>query len=288
MFDAIVAGNPGRERPVGPTTPHRIRASLRAALNGAMRQRLLNLNVAALVELPTAERPAVRVWSGEQLGAFLDASADDRLAALYHVIAYLGLRRGEACGLRWADLDLDAGYARIAQQLVSVGGRVQVAPPKTARGVRTVALDPDTVAELREHRRRQVAERLLWGEAWTDTGLVFGREDGTPLDPAYVTRRFAALTARAGLPKIRLHDVRHTSASVGLASGESMKEISERLGHSSITLTMNTYTHVAPALAAESAKRRAASIPRVSVLPGGRAVPTPCPQGAAKAATGSP
>jgi len=179
--------------------------------------------------------------------------------------------------LRWADIDLDAGVLRVVQQLVSVAGKVSVAEPKTTRGVRVIALDPGSVVVLAEHRRRQLGERADWGAAWTDTGLVFGRENGQRLDPPLVTRHFVRLAHVAGLPPIRLHDLRHTSASIGLAAGESMKEISDRLGHSSITLTMNTYTHVAPVLAAESARRRAALIPRAPA--GGRAaaVPTLCP-----------
>jgi integrase len=278
MFEAITADNAHRDRPVGPTTMHRIRATLRAALNGAIRQRLLNVNVASLVELPPPARFPVRLWSPAQVGAFLDATASDRLYAVFHVVVAAGLRRGEVCGLRWDDVDLDAGSLCVVQQLVSVAGRVHVAEPKTARGVRVVALDPGTVAVLGEHRRRQLGERAAWGAVWTDTGLVFGRENGTRLDPALVSRHFARLSHVAGLPPIRLHDLRHTSASIGLSAGESMKEISDRLGHSSITLTMNTYTHVAPVLAAESARRRAALIPRAPARTSGESVPTLCPQ----------
>lgn len=206
----------------------------------------------------------MRVWLPHQVGQFLDATSADRLAPLYHLTFAAGLRRGEVCGLRWVDVDLEGGSLRVAQQLVSVGGRVMVGEPKTARGARVVALDADTVAVLRDHRRAQLAERMASGPAYVDSGLVFTREDGSPLDPSYVTRHFARLVARAGLPPIRLHDLRHTSASVGLAAGESMKEISDRLGHSSITITADTYTHVSPAVAQESARRRAALVPRLA------------------------
>jgi integrase len=258
MFAAIEAGNSERRRSVGPATMQRIRATLRAALNSAIRQRHLTVNVASHVELPAGQRPPVRVWDLDQLRTFLDAATDDRLVALYRMVAAVGLRRGEVCGLPWSDVDLDTGTLRVSQQLVSVGGRSEIGKPKSAYGVRVVALDADTAAALREHRRRQLEERLEWGEAWTDSGLVFTREDGKPLDPAFVTRHFQALTRGAGLPVIKLHELSHTSASVGLAAGESMKEISDRLGHSSITITADTYTHVSPALARESAERRAA------------------------------
>jgi integrase len=269
MFDVILTGNSGRDRPVGPVTLHRIRATLRAALNGAIRRRLINTNVAALVELPEATRPTVRVWSPGHAGRFLDRIGDDRLAPLYHLVIVSGLRRGEVCGLRWEDVDLDTGTLRVSQQLVSVAGKVQAGEPKTAHGARVVALDPGTVSVLRDHRRRQLEDRLRWGDAWTDSGLVFTRADGSRLDPSYVTRHFGRLVRAADLPVIRLHDLRHTSASIGLAAGESLKEISDRLGHSSITITANTYAHVSPALARESAGRRAALIPRgnVTTLP---------------------
>lgn len=282
MFEAIAAGNGDRERPVGPATAQRIRATLRAALNGAVKQRLIDVNVASLVELPEAKRPPVRVWLPEHAGKFLDAIASDRQEALFHLVLAVGLRRGEVCGLRWVDVDLEAGHLRIAQQLVSVGGRVEIGDPKSATSVRVVALDAQTVSVLRAHRARQLAERLAFGEVWVDSGLVFTREDGSRLDPASVTRRFTRLAKAAGPPVIRLHDLRHSSASIGLASGESLHAIKERLGHSSITLTSDTYTHVSPALAREAASRRAALIPRAVRAQPDPVVPILCPSGLAQ------
>jgi len=258
MFAAIEAANVDRSRPVGAASLQRIRATLRAALNAAIRERYVTVNVASFVELPRGDRPPVEVWTVDQLRRFLAASADDRLFAIYHLIAAVGLRRGEACGLPWADTDLETARLRVSQQLVSVGGHLSIGRPKSAYGSRVVALDAHTVTVLRKHQQRQQEEQELWGEGWSDSGLVFTREDGRPLDPAFVTRRFATLARAAGVPVIRLHALRHTSASVGLLAGESMKEISERLGHSSITITADTYTHVSPALAQESAERRAA------------------------------
>jgi integrase len=258
MFRGIEASNGTRRRPSGAANSQRIRATLRAALSDAIRQRLINVNVAKLLELPTAKRPAIAVWSPEQLVAFLDSIREDRLYALYRLVAAIGLRRGEVCGLPWDQLDLGEGVVRIARQLVDVGGHVMLGEPKSRYGHRVVALDEDTVAILRAHRRRQLEERMRAAEAWHETDLVFTRIDGQRLNPAYVTRHFSELVAGVGLPPIRLHDLRHTSASLGLMAGESMKEISDRLGHSSITITADTYTHVAPALAREAAQRRAA------------------------------
>ncbi len=282
MYAAIARGNAGRERPVGPATMRRIHSTLMSALNTATKRRLIAFNPAAHVELAQAPRPRVTVWSPAQVGAFLDHAGDDRLAALWHLVAYFGTRRGEAVGLRWSDVDLDAASARIEQQIVQLGYATAVGAPKTRSGARTLSLDGETVAVLRGHRARQAAEALAWGEAWTTSGLVFTREDGAPLHPEYVTRRFGRLALTAGLPVIRLHDLRHTSASLGLAAGESLVEVQRRLGHSSITITADTYTHVAPAVAQASSDKRAAIIPRaVSAIRAHMttAVPTTCPPG---------
>lgn len=262
MYAAIARGNAGRRRPVGAATVRRIHATLQSALNTAVKRRVIAYNPAAHVELASAPRPRVTVWSPEQVGAFLDHAQEDRLAALFHIVAYFGLRRGEAVGLRWQDIDLDAGSARIEQQIVQLGYQTEVGLPKTKSGARTLSLDAETVAVLRAHRASQTAERLAWGAGWADTGLAFTRENGQALHPEFVTRRFGRLINAAQLPAIRLHDLRHTSASLGLAAGESLVEVQRRLGHSSITITADTYTHVSPAVAKSSSAKRAAIIPR--------------------------
>jgi integrase len=251
-------------RPLSAASILRVHATLRAALTHAVRRRLIPHNPATYVELESGRRPPVRVWTPEQLGVFLDALIGDRLAPLYHVIAYLGLRRGEACGLRWDDIDMDAALLRVAQQLTQVQSRLVFGPPKSRAGARIISLDADTVAVLRAHRARQNAERLAFGPQWPDAGLVFTREDGEPVRPDSVSQKFERLVQTLSLPRIRLHDLRHTSASIGLASGESLKEISERLGHSSLGITADTYTHVLPVVASESAERRARLIPRTT------------------------
>lgn len=245
-----------------PATVRRVHATLRSALGKAVKQNTLPYNPASHVELESAPRPRVRVWDPAQVGAFLDAIAADRMAPLFHLVAMCGLRRGEAAGLRWVDVDLDAGSIRIEQQLVQVGHEVLVGEPKTRTGVRTISLDEGTVAVLRAHRAAQNAERLVLGDAWTDSGLVFTREDGAALHPETLTRSFTRLAKAAGLPTIRLHDLRHTSASLALAAGVAMKVVSERLGHSSTTITADTYTHVLPAVAQDAATRIADIVPR--------------------------
>ena len=265
MYRAVRA-----ERRLSAATVRRVHATLLSALNTAVRRHLIAVNVAAHVELPSATPPPVRVWSPEQVGRFLDHCADteDRLVALYHLVALRGLRRGEAVGLRWTDVNLDAGRLRVAQQVVQLGYAVAVGEPKTATGARTVSLDADTCGVLRAHRARQAAERLAWGAAYQDSGRVFTREDGAGLHPEYVSRHFAALARAAGLPPIRLHDLRHTAASLALAAGVPLKVVSDQLGHSSITITADTYTSVLPAVAHDAAERTAGLIPRaVRTLP---------------------
>ncbi|MCA1676409.1 MAG: site-specific integrase, partial [Actinobacteria bacterium] len=186
----------------------------------------------------------VMCWTPAQLGAFLDAATDDRLYALFHLIAHRGLRRGEACGVGWTDVDLDAGRLTVRRQLVQLGWDVYEDDPKSHAGERTIALDAGTVAALRAHRRRQLEERMAWGSAWVDSGKVFTREDGSGLHPATVTERFQEISVAAALPPIRLHDLRHGAASLMLAAGVPAKVVQETLGHSTVGLTLDTYTSV--------------------------------------------
>jgi integrase len=155
-----------------------------------------------------------------------------------------GMRRGEVVGLRWQDVDFDGRCLFVVQQITDVGGRLVVGTPKTRRGARVVPFDDHTVGRLRAHHEIQALERVAWGSAWHDSGLVFTREDGRPLRPEYVTRHFQRLAAEAGLPVIRLHDPRHTNASIAFAAGVDIKVVSERLGHSTIAITADLYTHV--------------------------------------------
>jgi integrase len=160
-------------------------------------------------------------------------------------------------GLRWSDLDLPGGTLTVHRQVVSVAGELIIGPPKSEAGRRTVALDQGTVELLRlRHRRDRIGHWASTDEDFDDT-LVFRRSNGQVILPAYVSRHFTTLVARHGLRPIRLHDLRHTSASIGLAGGESLLEVSRRLGHSSIAITADTYSHISPATAAESAKRLA-------------------------------
>ena len=199
--------------------------------------------------------PETTTWTADELRRFLDGVADDRVYAAYLLLATSGMRRGEALGLRWADLDLDGGRASIRQTVIVVSHVVQMGTPKTAKGRRTVTLDAVTVSGLREHRVRQNAERLLMGSGWSDLDLVFCRVDGTPLHPERFTRQFSERVRQLGLPKLRLYDLRHGWATMALTAGVHPKVVQERLGHANIGITLDTYSHVTAGLHSDAADK---------------------------------
>jgi integrase len=167
----------------------------------------------------------------------------------------LGMRRGELAGLRWDDLDLHAGTVTVTTTRVAVGASVVEGPPKSARSRRMLPLDPHTVGMLRRHQARQAHHARQ--ENLGPVSHVFTGEDGQPLTPAWISRRFTELTRQIGLPVIRFHDLRHASATLGLTAGESLKEVSARLGHSSIMVTADTYLAPPDSLARASTQRLA-------------------------------
>lgn len=265
-IEAMLQAAREQERPIGPATARRIFATLRVALNKAVRQGLISVNPCSFVELETEEqhRRSGTVWLPEQVGAFLDAVSTHRLGVLFEVLVKAGLRRGEVIGLRWADLDLQEAVLEVAQSVVQVGGALHIGAPKTRKSIRRVPLDADTVKALRAHKRRQLEERLVAGSGWVETDRVFTKPDGSGLVPEYVSRTFRGLALKHGLPPIRLHDLRHTSASLALAAGVPMRVVSERLGHSTIGITQNLYTHVFDELSRDAADKIAGVIPRRS------------------------
>ena len=291
MFAAIIRQHQALGTPVSAATLTRIRATLRAALNAAIRRGLLTENPASRAELPrarrpralvwtperveqwrrTGERPPVAVWTASQTAQFLHGIEDHRLYAAYHLIALRGLRRGEAAGLRWRDIDLDGKTAMISQELQQYNGRLAICPPKTPHSTRVIALDHTTVAALRAHRDRQRAEAAAYGPGYRASGFVFTCLNGDPMAPDRLTRTFRKITAEAGLPPIRLHDLRHGAATLALAAGVDLRVVQDMLGHSSIVLTADTYTSVLPAVAHTAAEKVAALIIQAGCLvPGTR------------------
>ncbi|MFC7279214.1 tyrosine-type recombinase/integrase [Paractinoplanes rhizophilus] len=273
MFTAIAAQRTKSGNPMAAVTLQRIRATLRRALNMAIREGLLQVNAARLVLLPhpqrhrpqswttarvaawrdDGQRPTVAVWTPIQLAQFLVFVRDDPLFALWWLAALRGLRRGEVCALRWTDLDLADRTLTVNHNIAHAHGRPYLDAPKTAAGQRTIALDTATTAVLREHQRRQ---RLLLRDidaGWRPGGPVFTAPDGQALRPDWLTHRFATLVTASGLPPIRLHDLRHGAATLALAAGADLKTVQDMLGHTSYAFTADTYTAVLP----ENAKKAA-------------------------------
>ena len=238
---------------------HRI---LKHALSDAVKWGLLQRNPADLVSPPRVVTPEMQVWTSAEVRRFLEYVADDRLYAMWLLLVMTGMRRGEVLGLRWKDVDLSAGRIAIRQTLLEVGYATHFGEPKTKRSRRSVSIDPTTVAALADHRERQLAERLPTLQEAIDPAfdLVFTQIDGRPLQPQNVSQAFGNTIRRAKLPQIRLHDLRHTSATLALGAGIHPKVVSERLGHSNITITLDTYSHVVPGLHEAAANELAAVI----------------------------
>jgi integrase len=252
-------------RPLSDATIRRMHATVMSALSTAVKRRKIPANPGEHLELPsgradralvwtehrveewrrTGKRPAAAmVWTPEQAGAFLDFADEEELYLLWHVIAFRRLRRSEALGLPWSDVDLDRGTLTVREAWVQVGRDVVEGDTKTDASARTVSLDAGTVEVLRARKRRQAELRLLLGPAWVDSGLVFTKADGSALVPDSASQRFDRLVARAGLPPVRLHDLRHLAASLTYRATKDLKPTSQMLGHSSTAITEQVYTSV--------------------------------------------
>ena len=255
-YTELAAGGGRRSQGLKPKTVKNVHALIHRALEDAVDQGLMTRNVAALrsARPPKLEKTERGVWTPESLRAFLSAMTADRQAALWLLLATTGLRRSEALGLPWRAIDLESGELTVMQRLVTVADKPTIRlGTKSPAGKRSIALDPATMTALKAHRAQQLAERLACGEKWQDHGLVFTREDGTPLRPTQLTRMFARLAREAGLPDLTLHGLRHTYATASLRAGIPVKVVSERLGHASTAITLDLYQHVLKAMDTEAA-----------------------------------
>jgi integrase len=245
---------------LSPKTVRYIRGTFRTALRQATRWGLIGRNPVDAVDGPKVERFEIRPFTPDEARQFLTAIRSDRLEALYSVALTMGLRQGEALGLRWQDVDLAMGSLHIKKQLQRVNGEFQLVEPKTPRSRRTLALPGSIVAALRHHKDHQQDERHKAGHQWQDSDLVFTTDRGRPLDGTVVSHHFHRVLDHAGLPQRRFHDLRHSCATLLLVQGVSARVVMDVLGHSQIALTMNTYTHVIPELRREAADRMEALI----------------------------
>lgn len=226
------------------STVRRIRSVLSQALDQAIRWGLVNRNVVALTRGPKQQRRSGRTLSPVQARHLLAALDGHRNEALYTLMLSTGLRRGEALGLYWQDIDFGSGVLNVTRQLKREGGSLITRETKTARSRRAINLPSPMTALLRVHKARQAAERLAMGEAWHETGFVFVSAVGTPIDPRNLYREFRSICLRAGLGGWHPHELRHSAASLMLAQGVKIQVVSEILGHSSIRMTADVYGHI--------------------------------------------
>jgi len=261
MIDNVITQHTRIGRPITPATLARLHATLRSALNSARRHGLLTTNPATLIELPPrvrphpvvwtpgrvtawralGERPAVAVWTADQLREFLTHTERHPMHTMWRLIGFTGLRRGEACGLRWVDVDLETEQFTVVQQLVEDNGTAVTSAPKSAASRRVLALDNSTSALLARLRERQLTAGTLGAYVFTDT-------KGQPLRPSFVTHTFIQQVRASGLPPVRLHDLRHGAATLALAAGVDLRTVQDLLGHSTIVTTADIYTSVLPEL----------------------------------------
>ena len=231
-----------------------IHAVMHKALAQAVKWGIVPRNAADAVERPKVQKREIRPLSKDELVRFLAAAEDDPLYALYVLAATCGLRMGELLGLKWEDVDFANGLLTVRRQLQWIKGEPVFAPPKSAKSRRTIPLTSAALAALRRHKEQQAEQRLRVGEAWKDYGLVFTTGIGTPLSPSNVRNRsFFPLLRKAGLPRIRFHDLRHTTATALLVQGVHPRLVQDLLGHSQISVTLDTYSHVTAAMLRQTA-----------------------------------
>lgn len=230
------------DRGLSPRTVRHVHTVLRTCLEQAVRWNLAPRNVADAVDPPRVKREEVRALTAEQVRTLLAAS-NGRLGVMLNVAINTGMRQSELLGLRWRDVELDRGELRVRHQYGRDG---LLAEPKSARSRRTIELPTATVAALREHRTSQLEERLIVGPQWEDGDFVFCTSKGKPLGHRNVLRDFSACLQVAGLEAVPFHALRHTHATLLLASGVPVGDVSARLGHSSAAMTLDVYGHVLP------------------------------------------
>lgn len=243
---------------------NRVLDVLGAALAAAVRRRLISWSPMVAVTPPSEENKPGHAWTPAQTARFLQFVRDERWLVAWRLVLVAGARRGEVAGLRWSDVDLEGGLWVISTNRVEVSGHVFEKAPKAKRP-RLVYLDDSTVAILRAHRATQLRDRLAWSTGWTDSGRVLTREDGSAVQPEALSRRWRQLVAAPGLPQIRLHDGRHTAATLGAVwAGVDDSTMRDRIGHTSAAVA-ERYRHPHEEVSREAARRIAAVVDGQSV-----------------------
>lgn len=234
-------------KPLSATTVRQARTILRTAMQAAVLDRIIDVNPVVGTKSMKVEKPKHSTWTGEQLGGFLEGQADaQRWSPIWVLAAATGMRRGELMGLRWSDIDLETGVISIERSTTQLGKERATSTPKNHER-RRVNIDERTVGTLRTWRTRQAQERLQWGQAYADSeGLVFTWEDGRPILPDYASKLFIKIQGELGLPRLTLHGLRHTHATMLLRAGVPVHIVAKRLGHKDPSVTLDVYADVIP------------------------------------------
>lgn len=254
LYDRMLYPTDDR-RPLAPKTVLEVHLIIRGALNDAVRRGLVSRNVALVAHAPklrSIPKTEPQAWNAQQLQAFLQAAAGHRLFPAFWVLAATGMRRSELLGLRWDDVDFKKARVSVNRGLVAVAYEVRESRGKTPNARRAIDLDPTTIKVLKAWKEWQRAEQEAAGiesESW-----VFTNNDGKPVHPHSISQTFERIANRAGVPRIRLHDVRHTHGTLLIKAGVPVKVVSERLGHGNPAFTIDTYQHVLPGMQAEAAR----------------------------------
>lgn len=236
---------------LAPATVHKMHVVLHKALDQAVADSLIPRNATDAVKVPRIDREEIKPLTAEEANRLMEAASEDRLEAIYVLAVRTGLRQGELLALKWEDLDLEEGTLRVRRTLTYAGGKHSLSEPKTKKSRRTVRLTSGAVAALRHHLKRQMGEMDRLGSLYKPGGLVFASETGGIINPSNLRNRsFARLLRRAGLSGqgVRFHDLRHTCATLLLSKNINPKIVSEMLGHATIAITLDTYSHVLPTM----------------------------------------
>ena len=256
LIDRVISeGRLDGKGPLKRRTPQLLLKTISGALEYAVRMDLIVRNVAKSVVLPPPEHGTFTTMAAEDIPRFLDAAMETAYYLVYVMALLVGTRLGETLAPRWCDLQNDMTSLSIVRSLYKRRGVCQMVPPKSKLSRRQVAVPPVLTKLLRQHRLQQEADRLLLGLPLKETDLIFAHPDGTPFDPSTVSHTFVKVLGKAGIPHIRFHDLRHTHATLLLEAGVHPKIVQERLGHSSIAVTIDTYSHVVPGLQEMAARR---------------------------------
>jgi len=237
------------------STVHKMHDILRRSLAQAMKWHLVPRNVVEAAKPPRPAPKEMKALSADEARRLLEAAVEDRLEALYVLAIHTGMRQGELLALRWQDVDLENAVVSVRRTLTRSGGKVVFSEPKTKKSRRSIRLTPQAVKALRRHLKRQLRDIEILGDRYQDQGLVFTTDTGGPINPSNLRQRnFAPLLKQAGLPHMRFHDLRHTCATLLLSRGVHPKFVQELLGHATIAITLDTYSHVLPSMGDATAK----------------------------------